>query len=699
MNQSGSASSPTVEDTVNLSTELPDRGKFAAIRQRLVMIWRSGDLPYLVDRPIVWRFGTLMAIGFVSVLIFGGFYGIGEALISKAVREQAAFGELRDGAADFRADLLAMQTALTGFIDQQNPAMEKQLRQTAERAAGTLKTMQASQAASGNAEVLQALQDGLSAALTDFDKVAQAEKTLGMSDFEGLRFKLNASIKAMQSELDIWPNQDPLVARMLQMRLAEKDFLLTKEPGVLGRHKRWANEVDLKIDSGGLDPNTRANFHKLLEAYLADWAAYGETSLVISQGAGSMRKIFNGLQPKVDGLFDSAEASSRHATMATIDIRHAMLWRTMAMGVISALAFQIFGMIFSRSITVPIAAMERSMRKLAAGDRNAEISGIGRKDEIGDMAEAVKVFKDNIVAMEQLQVERAAQSEALAEKGRHLERLTAEFDREATEIMRAVEHSMDALHERAESITELARLTSEQMVEIDHSSRQATEGVNSIAGASETLATQVRAINSQVSDSSAVTSEATEAATRTESLMTELSDAAQSIGDVVALITSIARKTHMLALNATIESVRAGEAGKGFAVVAQEVKALSTQTSAATGQISSHIADIQAKTALAVGAISQIVDTTSKIRGNSDKITEAVDQQQSATRDIADNAGSAAEGSVAVSEKISSAALQAKEMGQAAQDMLKESAATSQRADQLRDKVAVFLGEVARLRG
>jgi len=480
MNQSGSASSPTVEDTVNLSTELPDRGKFAAIRQRLVMIWRSGDLPYLVDRPIVWRFGTLMAIGFVSVLIFGGFYGIGEALISKAVREQAAFGELRDGAADFRADLLAMQTALTGFIDQQNPAMEKQLRQTAERAAGTLKTMQASQAASGNAEVLQALQDGLSAALTDFDKVAQAEKTLGMSDFEGLRFKLNASIKAMQSELDIWPNQDPLVARMLQMRLAEKDFLLTKEPGVLGRHKRWANEVDLKIDSGGLDPNTRANFHKLLEAYLADWAAYGETSLVISQGAGSMRKIFNGLQPKVDGLFDSAEASSRHATMATIDIRHAMLWRTMAMGVISALAFQIFGMIFSRSITVPIAAMERSMRKLAAGDRNAEISGIGRKDEIGDMAEAVKVFKDNIVAMEQLQVERAAQSEALAEKGRHLERLTAEFDREATEIMRAVEHSMDALHERAESITELARLTSEQMVEIDHSSRQATEGVRCV---------------------------------------------------------------------------------------------------------------------------------------------------------------------------------------------------------------------------
>jgi len=265
--------------------------------------------------------------------------------------------------------------------------------------------------------------------------------------------------------------------------------------------------------------------------------------------------------------------------------------------------------------------------------------------------------------------------------------------------MKAVEVSMDALHERAESITELARLTSDQMVEIDLNSRQATEGVNSIAAAAEELATQVRAINHQVTDSSAVTNEATEAAARTDQLVTSLSEAAQSIGDVVQLITAIAHKTHMLALNATIESVRAGEAGKGFAVVASEVKALSNQTSSATGEISAHVADIQSKTAQAVASISQIVATTGKIRHNADGITQAVDSQQSATRDIADNAGRAAEGASTVSEKISYAAVQARDMGEAAKVMLDEAAATAQRADLLRDKVAVFLEEVAKLRG
>jgi methyl-accepting chemotaxis protein len=694
MHQPLSASSQGDAVLLSAATARPAAG----FRDRVKLAWRTGDLPYLVDLLIGWRFAILTGIGLVALLAFGGFYGLGEVLIAKAVRQQAAYGQMRDGAADFRADLLAMQTALTGFVDQQNPAMDKQLRQTAERAAVTLRAMQGSPAASDNGAALQALQDGLAAAMTDFDKIGKAEQTLGLSDFEGLRFKLNASIKAMQSELDVWPNQDPLVARMLQMRLAEKDFLLTKDASVLGRHKRWANEVDLKIDSGGLDPNTRANFHKLLEAYLADWAAYGETSLAIGQGAADMRKIFADLQPKVDGLFDAAEAASRRANLAAIDIRRTMLWRTVAMGAISVLVFQLAAVIFSRSITVPIADMERSMRRLAAGDRNAEISGIGRKDEIGDMAKAVQVFKDNMAAMQQMQAERAAQAEALAERGRLLDQLTAEFDREAKAIMQAVEQSMDALHERAEAITDLAGLTSEQMMQIDDSSRQATEGVNSIAAAAETLAAQVRAINSQVSDSSVVTGEASEAASRTDALVAGLSDSAQSIGEVVALITAIAHKTHMLALNATIESVRAGEAGRGFAIVAQEVKALSTQTSSATGQISSHVAEIQARTAQAVSAIGQIVATTGKIRGNADNITQAVDYQQSATRDIADNAGRAAEGSVAVSHKISSAAVQARGMGQAAQDMLREAAATAQRTDQLRDKVAVFLSEVARLR-
>jgi methyl-accepting chemotaxis protein len=202
-----------------------------------------------------------------------------------------------------------------------------------------------------------------------------------------------------------------------------------------------------------------------------------------------------------------------------------------------------------------------------------------------------------------------------------------------------------------------------------------------------------------VAESSQVTDEAGRAAEHTDRLVASLSEAARSIGDVVSMITAIAHKTHMLALNATIESARAGEAGRGFAVVAQEVKALSNQTSAATSQIVSHVEEIQEKTAQAVASIQLIVDTTAKIRGNSDVIRNAVEHQESATSDIAANAGRVATGAGTVAEKISSAAIQANDMGHAARDMLREALDTAQRTDLLRDKVAIFLKEVAALRG
>jgi methyl-accepting chemotaxis protein len=154
----------------------------------------------------------------------------------------------------------------------------------------------------------------------------------------------------------------------------------------------------------------------------------------------------------------------------------------------------------------------------------------------------------------------------------------------------------------------------------------------------------------------------------------------------------------MLALNATIEAVRAGEAGKGFAVVATEVKALSAQTSAATGAIAKHIGAIQTRTAEAVASIEKIVSTTGRIKANADSIAGAVETQEAATRDIAHNAGLAAGGAADVAGKISFAARQATDMGRAAQVMLAEAQATAQRADRLRDTVATFLGEVNDLR-
>ena len=699
MHQAPVASSAPAEDVLSLPVRSQPQGRFGRLQQTARHIWATGDIPVLSERPIGWRFYALSALGLMSLLAFAVSYGIGEWRISTAARDQAEFGEMRDRAADFRADLLALQTGLTTYVDQHEPAAAGQMKATFERATVTIAKMRALEVAAGDKETVDAMAAGTEALSADFAKVVSAQETLGLTENDGIRAKLTASIKAMQSEIDVWPNQDALAARILQMRLAEKDFILTKEAGRLRLHKRWANEVDLKIDSGGLDPATQARFHTLLTNYLTDWAAFGEGALTLNSASADMQKIEHELQPRTDALFDKAQASSEQANLAEIGIRRTVLWLTMLIGMISALAFQLAAAVFRRSITVPIADMEHAMRELAAGRQGVAIPGIGRGDEIGAMAKEVQVFKDNMAAVEHMTAERARQSESVAERGRRLDALTAEFDREVAEIMKGVADSMAALRERAEAITTMVGHTSDQMILVDQSSRQATEGVNSIAAAAEELASQVHAISAHVSESTDVTNEAADAASHTDQLVAGLSDAANSIGEVVALITSIAGKTHMLALNATIESVRAGEAGKGFAVVANEVKALSAQTSAATRNISDHVAAIQAKTAEAVASIDKIVSTTGRIKTNADQIAYAVGNQESATQEIARNAGLAADGASSAAEKISLAAHQATDMGQAAKVMLGEAEATAERADRLRDTVAAFLAEVSVLRG
>src|SRR5579859_800946 len=399
MHQAPVASSAPAEDAFS----------WRSLRQTARRIWTTGDVPILSERPIGWRFYALSALGLMSLLAFALSYGIGEWRTSPAARDQAEFGEMRDRAADFRADLLALQTGLTAYVDLHDADAKAQMKRTAERAATALAKMKDLDVAGGDKDTLEAMAAGVAAIDADFAKVVTAQETLGMTDNDGIRAKLNASAKAMQSEIDLWPNQDALAARILQMRLAEKDFILTKEPGRLRLHRRWSNEVDLKIDSSGLDPNTQGRFHTLLTNYLTDWGAFGENSLVVNAGSADIQKVARELQPKVDALFDKAQAASEHATLDGIFIRRLVLWTTMLIGLISAAAFQVAAAVFRRSITLPIAAMEHAMREVAAGRQGVEIPGQGRGDEIGAMAKEVQVFKDNMGAVERMQAERAKQ--------------------------------------------------------------------------------------------------------------------------------------------------------------------------------------------------------------------------------------------------------------------------------------------------
>jgi len=223
---------------------------------------------------------------------------------------------------------------------------------------------------------------------------------------------------------------------------------------------------------------------------------------------------------------------------------------------------------------------------------------------------------------------------------------------------------------------------------------QAAANVTTVAAAAEELGSSVEEIGRQVQGSATLSREAVSEAAQTTTFVRDLSEAAQRIGDVVAMISTIAGQTNLLALNATIEAARAGEAGRGFAVVASEVKALATQTAKATEEISGQIALIQTSTGRAVQAIGSITGRIREIDGVATTIAAAVEQQGAATQEIVRNVTQAATGTGEVTSNIAGVAGAAEETGTAAGQVLGAASALSRQSEHLSAEIARFLATV-----
>ncbi len=329
----------------------------------------------------------------------------------------------------------------------------------------------------------------------------------------------------------------------------------------------------------------------------------------------------------------------------------------------------------ARSISRPLANLGESMRRLAEGDLDAPVLGVGRRDEIGTMAAAVQVFKDNaarIRAMEQKEAEAAAK----------------------TSTERRAAMSAAEMQATAERMTTTAGDTSERATTVATVSERALGNVQTVAAAAEELSASVAEISRQVSQSNEIARRAVDEAQQTNSTVQLLSGGAEKIGAVVQLIQSIAEQTNLLALNATIEAARAGEAGRGFAVVASEVKALATQTAKATEEISAQVTNMQATTGEAVAAIQGIAATIGKMSEITVTISSAVEEQGAATREIARNIQSAAEGSSDITKHIGGVSAAASTTGDAATWVLEGARGLDQQAGRLRSAVDEFLSRV-----
>ena len=349
----------------------------------------------------------------------------------------------------------------------------------------------------------------------------------------------------------------------------------------------------------------------------------------------------------------------------------------------------------SRGVAAPLNRMTRAMGRLAEGDTGVTIPAVGRRDEIGQMASAVQVFKDNAIEKQRLEQEQAAAAERTeAEKRQGILQMADQFERQVKAVVDGVSSSATEMQATAQQMTSTAEETSRQAGNVASASDQATANVQTVAATAEELSASISEIGRQVMQSAKIATNAVAEAEATNETMQGLAEAASKIGEVVDMINDIAGQTNLLALNATIEAARAGEAGKGFAVVAQEVKNLANQTAKATEEISSQIGAVQEETTGAVEAIGKIRIIIGEISDISTTISSAVEEQGVSTQEIARNVQQAARGTQDVNDNISSVNKSVGETGTAAGQVFGASQEMSRQAEGLRGEVDRFLQEI-----
>ncbi len=405
-------------------------------------------------------------------------------------------------------------------------------------------------------------------------------------------------------------------------------------------------------------------------------------------------KNYAELLTKLNQLLDIEKAQALAAHETSMETSSSARLGFIALFVAAVAISVLVNIVIARTIGGSVSRLASSTLRLAEGDVNVAVDGVGREDEIGMLAGALGTFKRNAIEKARIEEEQRGRHEQAAARQRAVEGYIAAFEGQVKDALTALASAASQMLSTSATLSTTAETSTRQVKAAASASEDASANVQTVAAASEELSTSIREISQQVSRAASTATRAVDEARQTDQTVQGLAVAAQKIGDVVKLINDIAGQTNLLALNATIEAARAGEAGKGFAVVASEVKSLATQTAKATEEISGQIAAVQGVTKDTVDAIKRIGTTIDEVSTVATSIASAVEEQGAATQEISRNTQQAAQRTKDVSDNVAGVTEGATATGTAAHGVKSAAESLSDQADRLRGQINDFLTKI-----
>jgi methyl-accepting chemotaxis protein len=459
--------------------------------------------------------------------------------------------------------------------------------------------------------------------------------------------------------------------------------------------------VGVKIEEPGMPVELKDAFARAKKSYFTDLAE--KRKAIVADLVAGQAPSLSGTDwvrtsnPGLESLFTVAktalEVADRYAADEASSARLDLMLKLSLTLVFFGIGVYALSFVVAR-LTGPIAAIAETTRAVAGGDLRRVILYQDRADEIGELARALAVFRDNAQAKLRIEAAQRQEQERKEQRQRVVDQHVVTFDSSIRGLLDALSKAAAEMRSTSESMSATAEQTGRQAMAVSDAATHASSNVETVATATEELAASVSEIGRQVNHAAQIANQAVSETRNTDGTVQGLSEAAQRIGEVVQLINDIASQTNLLALNATIEAARAGDAGKGFAVVASEVKSLATQTGKATEDIAAQVAAIQTATEGAVGAIKSVGHIIQQVSEISATIASAVEEQGATTKEITRNTQEAARGTQAVSVNIAGVSQGAGMTGKAADHVLTAAGELGRTADKLRTEVDAFLTRI-----